>query len=185
VVNAGFRCTGAHRTDGGGSKPVWKYAQYRVLRLVTALCYRTASRRVRVPRPLSIRSPYLAWSRRCIAKDTRTGPHCRRFQCRTDAEPGLPHGRNSVGKHRPHPSAGWSPPAAWRRHVSDSSTPTFQRDLVGAFKETRATLAFDAIGGGTWRAPSLQPWRRHSVPSQRASVVTVRRSTSRCTSTAY
>ena len=33
-------------------------------------------------------------------------------------------------------------------HVCDSSAPTFEADLVGALRETRATLAFDAIGGG-------------------------------------
>jgi NADPH2:quinone reductase len=33
-------------------------------------------------------------------------------------------------------------------HVCDSSAPTFQDDLVQAVKETGATLAFDAIGGG-------------------------------------
>src|ERR1700704_4776277 len=35
------------------------------------------------------------------------------------------------------------------KHVLDSSSPTFGRNLVGALKETGATLAFDAIGGGT------------------------------------
>src|SRR5258708_6223157 len=35
------------------------------------------------------------------------------------------------------------------KHVIDSSSPTFGRNLVGALKETGATLAFDAIGGGT------------------------------------
>ncbi|MDB6086727.1 MAG: oxidoreductase [Gammaproteobacteria bacterium] len=35
------------------------------------------------------------------------------------------------------------------RHVLDSSSPTFRRNLVGALEETGATLAFDAIGGGT------------------------------------
>jgi NADPH2:quinone reductase len=34
------------------------------------------------------------------------------------------------------------------RYVCDSSTPGFQEDLVQALDETRATLAFDAIGGG-------------------------------------
>lgn len=33
-------------------------------------------------------------------------------------------------------------------HVLDSSTPTFQADLIEAMKATGATLAFDAIGGG-------------------------------------
>jgi len=34
-------------------------------------------------------------------------------------------------------------------HVCDSSSPTFMRDLIAALTETSATLAFDAIGGGT------------------------------------
>jgi NADPH2:quinone reductase len=33
-------------------------------------------------------------------------------------------------------------------HVCDSSEPTFESDLVAALRETEATLAFDAIGGG-------------------------------------
>ncbi len=35
------------------------------------------------------------------------------------------------------------------QHVLDSSSATFRRNLVGALEETGATLAFDAIGGGT------------------------------------
>jgi NADPH2:quinone reductase len=35
------------------------------------------------------------------------------------------------------------------RHVVDSSAPTFMEDLVAALTETDATLAFDAIGGGS------------------------------------
>jgi NADPH2:quinone reductase len=34
------------------------------------------------------------------------------------------------------------------RHVLDSTSPTFSRDLTEAIGETQATLAFDAIGGG-------------------------------------
>jgi NADPH:quinone reductase-like Zn-dependent oxidoreductase len=34
------------------------------------------------------------------------------------------------------------------RHVVDSTSPTFQDDLVQALVETGATIAFDAIGGG-------------------------------------
>jgi NADPH:quinone reductase-like Zn-dependent oxidoreductase len=34
-------------------------------------------------------------------------------------------------------------------HVLDSSSDTFRKDLVAALAETGATLAFDAIGGGT------------------------------------
>lgn len=33
-------------------------------------------------------------------------------------------------------------------HVCDSSEPTFEADLVAALRETRSTMAFDAIGGG-------------------------------------
>jgi NADPH2:quinone reductase len=35
------------------------------------------------------------------------------------------------------------------KHVLDSTSASFHRDLVGAIAETGATLAFDAIGGGT------------------------------------
>jgi NADPH:quinone reductase len=35
------------------------------------------------------------------------------------------------------------------KHVLDSSCATFRRNLVAALEETGATLAFDAIGGGT------------------------------------
>src|SRR3982074_1630782 len=35
------------------------------------------------------------------------------------------------------------------RHVLDSTSPTFRRELVVVLEETGATLAFDAIGGGT------------------------------------
>ncbi|MDP3739195.1 MAG: zinc-binding dehydrogenase [Hyphomonadaceae bacterium] len=34
------------------------------------------------------------------------------------------------------------------KHIVDSSKPTFFEDLISALKETGATLAFDAIGGG-------------------------------------
>jgi hypothetical protein len=34
-------------------------------------------------------------------------------------------------------------------HVCNTSSPSFPADLVAALKETSATLAFDAIGGGT------------------------------------
>jgi NADPH2:quinone reductase len=33
-------------------------------------------------------------------------------------------------------------------HVCDSSEPTFEADLVAALQDTKATLAFDAVGGG-------------------------------------
>jgi len=42
------------------------------------------------------------------------------------------------------------------KHVLDSTSPTFQRDLVGAVTETGATLAFDAIGGGTMAGTIMQ-----------------------------
>jgi NADPH:quinone reductase-like Zn-dependent oxidoreductase len=35
------------------------------------------------------------------------------------------------------------------QHVLDSTSPTFRRELVAALEETGATLAFEAIGGGT------------------------------------
>src|SRR6202790_5185847 len=34
------------------------------------------------------------------------------------------------------------------RHIVDSTAPTFMEDLTAALVETRATLAFDAVGGG-------------------------------------
>ncbi len=39
--------------------------------------------------------------------------------------------------------------AAGARHVCDSSSPSFAADLTAALTETGATLAFDAVGGGT------------------------------------
>jgi NADPH2:quinone reductase len=41
------------------------------------------------------------------------------------------------------------------RHVLDSTSPDFRRALVSALAETGATLAFDAIGGGTMAATIL------------------------------
>ena len=35
------------------------------------------------------------------------------------------------------------------KHICDSTSPTFMADLIAALVETGATLAFDAIGGGT------------------------------------
>jgi NADPH:quinone reductase-like Zn-dependent oxidoreductase len=35
------------------------------------------------------------------------------------------------------------------KHVLNSTSPTFRRELVAVLKDTGATLAFDAIGGGT------------------------------------
>ena len=39
--------------------------------------------------------------------------------------------------------------AAGARHVCDSTSDTFTAELTQALKETKATIAFDAIGGGT------------------------------------
>jgi NADPH:quinone reductase len=41
------------------------------------------------------------------------------------------------------------------RHVLDSTSPDFRPALIGALAETGATLAFDAIGGGTMAATIL------------------------------
>ncbi|HTR54416.1 MAG TPA: hypothetical protein VMJ10_27175 [Kofleriaceae bacterium] len=45
-------------------------------------------------------------------------------------------------------------------HVLDSSAPTFGQDLVDAIAATGATLAFDAIGGGTLGAQILDAMER-------------------------
>jgi NADPH:quinone reductase len=45
-------------------------------------------------------------------------------------------------------------------HVVDSSAPTFADDLVAAIGATRATLAFDAIGGGTLASQILTAMER-------------------------
>jgi NADPH2:quinone reductase len=45
-------------------------------------------------------------------------------------------------------------------HVLDSSSPTFKQELVDAVAATGATLAFDAIGGGTLGAQILQAMER-------------------------
>jgi NADPH2:quinone reductase len=45
--------------------------------------------------------------------------------------------------------------AAGAPYVLDSTSPTFSDDLTDALAETRATLAFDAIGGGTLAATIL------------------------------
>jgi NADPH:quinone reductase-like Zn-dependent oxidoreductase len=49
-------------------------------------------------------------------------------------------------------------------HVCDSSEPTFEADLVAALKETGATLAFDAIGGGTIVGQILNAMEAAIVP---------------------
>jgi hypothetical protein len=49
-------------------------------------------------------------------------------------------------------------------HVCDSSEPSFEDDLVAALKETGATLAFDAIGGGTLAGQILNAMEAAIVP---------------------
>lgn len=45
-------------------------------------------------------------------------------------------------------------------HVLDSSAPSFGQDLINAISETGATLAFDAIGGGTLGSQILDAMER-------------------------
>ena len=49
-------------------------------------------------------------------------------------------------------------------HVCDSSEPTFEADLVAALRETGATLAFDAIGGGRLAGQILNAMEAALVP---------------------
>ena len=49
-------------------------------------------------------------------------------------------------------------------HVCDSSEPTFDADLVAALRETGATLAFDAIGGGRVASQILNAMEAAIVP---------------------
>jgi NADPH2:quinone reductase len=49
-------------------------------------------------------------------------------------------------------------------HVCDSSEPTFEADLVAALRETWATLAFDAVGGGTLVSQILNAMEAAVVP---------------------
>jgi NADPH:quinone reductase-like Zn-dependent oxidoreductase len=49
-------------------------------------------------------------------------------------------------------------------HVCDSSEPTFEADLVTALRETRATLAFDAVGGGRLAGEILNAMEAALVP---------------------
>jgi NADPH-dependent curcumin reductase CurA len=46
------------------------------------------------------------------------------------------------------------------QYVVDSSSPTFAKDLVDAVAATNATIAFDAIGGGTLAAQILDAMER-------------------------
>jgi hypothetical protein len=49
-------------------------------------------------------------------------------------------------------------------HVVDSSEPTFEADLVAALRETGATLAFDAVGGGRLASQVLNAMEAAIVP---------------------
>jgi NADPH:quinone reductase-like Zn-dependent oxidoreductase len=49
-------------------------------------------------------------------------------------------------------------------HVCDSSAPTFEADLVAALREAGATLAFDAVGGGTLVSQILNAMEAAVVP---------------------
>jgi NADPH:quinone reductase-like Zn-dependent oxidoreductase len=49
-------------------------------------------------------------------------------------------------------------------HVCDSSEPTFEAALVAALRETRATLAFDAVGGGQLASQILNAMEAAIVP---------------------
>jgi NADPH:quinone reductase len=49
-------------------------------------------------------------------------------------------------------------------HVCDSSEPTFEADLVAALQDTRATLAFDAVGGGALASQILNAMEAAIVP---------------------
>ena len=49
-------------------------------------------------------------------------------------------------------------------HVCDSREPTFEADLVAALRETGATLAFDAIGGGRLAGQILNAMEAALVP---------------------
>lgn len=49
-------------------------------------------------------------------------------------------------------------------HVCDSSEPTFEADLVAALRETGATLAFDAVGGGRLAGQLLNAMEAAVVP---------------------
>jgi NADPH2:quinone reductase len=51
-------------------------------------------------------------------------------------------------------------------HVVDSSQPDFAERLTGAIRETGATLAFDAIGGGTIASDILNAMERAQPPLQ-------------------
>ncbi|MGY2873307.1 NADPH:quinone reductase [Marmoricola sp. URHA0025 HA25] len=50
-------------------------------------------------------------------------------------------------------------------HVCDSSEPTFEADLVEVLRHTRATLAFDAVGGGQLASQVLNAMEAAIVPA--------------------
>jgi NADPH:quinone reductase-like Zn-dependent oxidoreductase len=50
------------------------------------------------------------------------------------------------------------------QHVCDSSTPAFDTELVAALRETGATLAFDAVGGGGLASQILNAMEAAIVP---------------------
>jgi NADPH2:quinone reductase len=51
-------------------------------------------------------------------------------------------------------------------HVCDSSEPTFEDDLVAALQDTKATLAFDAVGGGRLAGQILNAMEAAIVPAE-------------------
>ena len=53
-------------------------------------------------------------------------------------------------------------------HVCDSSEPTFEADLVAALRATKATLAFDAVGGGGLISQILNAMEAAIVPADAA-----------------
>src|SRR6478736_848581 len=52
-------------------------------------------------------------------------------------------------------------------HVCNTTSPTFNADLVNALKATSATLAFDATGGGRWQVRSSTVWRKRPARPRR------------------
>lgn len=52
-------------------------------------------------------------------------------------------------------------------HVCDSSAPTFQEDLVAAIRATGATVAFDAIGGGSMPGTLLSAMEAAAMAAQK------------------
>ncbi len=52
------------------------------------------------------------------------------------------------------------------RYVCDSSEPTFDADLVAALRDTGATLAFDAVGGGALAGQILNAMEAAIVPPE-------------------